>query len=316
MENLTASIQSDALSSILQAIRFKSTVFCRSDLTAPWGFSVDGKDIASFHIIVQGKCCLEVEGVKPIPISAGDLCILPHGHPHVMRDAPGSPVTRLEDLLVTNPLDAQGSFRHGGGGALSVLVCGGFEFENRSMNPLLHMLPPLLHIRGESGQAPTWLQFTLQSLGNEITASRPGAETVVARLADIIFIQAVRTHFAGPDFADQNWLTALKDPQISEALSLIYRQPEMPWTVNALARRVGMSRTAFSTKFSLLIGESPLRYVTRCRMNKALSYLRLSNATITQIAEQVGYDSEAAFSRAFKRHVGISPGAYRRGSKQ
>ena len=303
----------DALSEMLQSIRFRSTVMCRSELKAPWGFSVVGREFATFHIVLRGRCLVEVEGLEgQLALSEGDAVILARGNAHAVRDSAGSQVTRLEKLIAGSPLDAHGVLRTGGDGAETVLVCGGFHFEDADADPIRAALPPLLHVRGQGRGVGQWVRLTTQFLTEESDRGRPGAEVVVTRLADILFIEAIRSYLESPEASRLGIAVALRDARISAALAAIHRRPESGWDVETLARRAGMSRTAFAVRFNDLVGEPPLRYVARCRMRRAVALLRASTATLPQIAERVGYESEVSFSRAFRRHLGTSPAAYRR----
>jgi AraC-like DNA-binding protein len=302
----------DVLSDVLHSVRFRGTVMCRSELSAPWGFEVQGRDFASFHHVVRGHGCLEVEGIPGLrQLAPGDLVILPHGNAHIVRDAPGSPSDRLERLIAGGGLDPLGNLRAGGGGAETVLVCGGFHFDDRRFNPLLTALPPVLHLRG-AHRGSAWLRTALAILERESCSGRPGSETVVSRLADVVFIEAVRTYFQSTEARREGMGAALSDPRIGAALAAVHRRPEAAWDLGALARTAGMSRTAFALRFRSLIGETPLRYVTARRMEKAQALLRESTATISQIAESVGYETEVGFHRAFKRHFLVAPARFRR----
>ena len=312
MENLAGSIGRDDLSAMLQAVRFRGAVFCRSELSAPWGFSVSGRDSASFHIVTRGSCWLDIDRVDGcFSLSEGDLVILPAGHAHTVRDSPSSPATRLEELIAGGGIDPRGTVCTGGGGASTVLVCGGFHYEDRAANPIMASLPPVIHLRAHNRAVDNWLRLTLAFLSEEAEAGRPGAETVVTRLADLLFIEVLRTHFSARGMSRLALSAALRDPRISTALVSIQRQPEARWAVGGLARQVAMSRTAFANRFKALVGESPFSYVTRCRMNKAATVLRSSDATIAHVADRVGYESEASLSRAFKRWFRDSPAAFR-----
>ena len=313
MKNLAGSPRRDELSDVLQAVRFRRAIFCRSELTAPWGFSVLGRDFATFHLVTRGKCCLDVDGVDgQVWLSAGDLVILPLGNAHVVRDSPSSFATRLEELIAAGSTKDYGTVRSGGGGKPTTLVCGGFQFDDYGTNPVRAGLPPVIHLRGHTRGVETWVRMALSFLAKETNSDRPGTDTVVNRLADILFIEAIRTYVSAPDVRKLRPAVALRDPRIGTALLAIHRQPEGDWGVATLAKHVSMSRTAFATRFSELVGESPYSYVTRCRMNKAVNLLLSTNATIAQIAQRVGYDSEVGFGRAFKRYVGTSPAAHRR----
>jgi len=312
MKNLTGSIRRDELSEVLQAVRFRGVVFCRSELSAPWGFSVLGREFASFHIVTRGSCCLDVDGIDDrFWLSEGDIVILPAGHAHTVRDSPSSPATRLEELVAGGGIDARGTLRTGGGGAGTVLVCGGFHWEDGATGPIVASLPPIIHLQGRTRGVDTWLRLTLAFLAEEAEAGRPGAEIAMTRLADLLFIEVLRTYFSAPGTPRQGLAAALRDPRIGAAIVSIQRQPERHWKVGSLARQVAMSRTAFATRFKALVGESPFSYVARCRMSKATRVLRSSDATIAEVAERAGYDSEASFCRAFRRWLGTSPAVFR-----
>lgn len=305
----------DVLTDVLESVHLQSRVFCRSELTAPWGFRVQRSTFASFHVVLRGSCWLDVEGVdQPIAISGGDLVVLPRGGAHAVRDAKKSAAPPLEDIIAKNRTESTcggcATLSYGGGGAATTLVCGVFEFDRREANPLFKVLPPVIHIRSEGGEATRWLEATLQLVANEVASASPGGEAIVSRLADVIFIKAVRAHFASLRGGDQGWLRALTEPRIGEAIAMVHRAPAAPWTVAELAAKVGMSRSAFALRFTELVGEPPLQYVTRWRIEKATNHLREGRG-IAEIASMVGYDSEAAFSKAFKRWTGSAPGVYR-----
>ena len=313
MRSVTAHVRRDSLSDALQAARFRSTILCRSELAAPWGFSVARRDFAAFHVVLRGRCVLEVDSVTARTwLSAGDLVILPHGNAHAVRDAPGSRIVRLEDLVMDAESDDRGIVRAGGRGSTTFLVCGGFRFEERTSNPLLAALPPVIYLRGRSPGVDAWLRTTFEFLARESLTYRPGGESVITRLADILFIEALRAYFTSPEAEKTGLAVALKDARIGAALASIHERPEANWDINTLARRVGMSRTAFAVQFAKFVGEPPRHYVLRCRMNKAADLLRTSTATIPQIGERTGYNTESSFSRAFKRVFGRTPAGYRR----
>src|SRR5262249_51172199 len=244
-------------------------------------------------------------------LSRGDLVILPAGNAHTLRDSPASPSTRLEDLVSRAGFDSRGTLRTGGGGDRTVLVCGGFQFEDRASDPIVASLPPAIHRRAGTHAGGSWLWLTLAFLAEEAEAGRPGADAAVTRLADLLFIEVLRVYFSAPGRAKRGLAAALRDPHIAEALVAIQHEPECAWDLAKLAKQASMSRTSFVVRFKALVGESPISYVTRCRINKASRLLRSGDSTIAQVAEYVGYDSEASFSRAFKRWTGTAPGAYR-----
>jgi len=307
----------DVLTDVLETVRVGAACYGRVEAAAPWGIGVAAdEENAKFHVVLSGECWLDVEGQEPIHLSGGDLVALPHGHAHALRDVPGSSIRPLADLI-TSPSTGkcQSSIVTGGDGASATLVTGSFHFEDRRNNPLLSVLPPVIVLPGELSRNVHWLEPTLKFIACEAASARPGAQTVVSRLADVLFIQIVRGYLATLPPGASGWLGALADAQIGGALGLIHQSPELDWTVQSLAAKVAMSRSAFASRFARLVGEPPLAYVTRWRMQKAAGLLRQSSATLADIAERVGYDSEAAFSKAFKRAVGSAPGAYRRAAK-
>jgi len=315
METLTH-FQEDVLGDVLQSIHLHSTLYCRAKMGAPWGFRVSGRGVASFHIVTGGSCWLTVEGMEePVLLTEGDLVILPHGNAHTMTDHPKSQVTLLEDLKPKQPVEKDGIFYSMGQGAVTTLVCGGLELEDYSTNPLYSILPAFIHMRNKDEYSIPWLRAIVELVRVEASVNRMEAETVITRLSELLFIQAVRAYIRTIGDGNAGWLGALKDPQIGQALALIQHQPGEPWTVESLACRVSLSRSAFSAKFRQLVGEPPMQYITRVRLTKAAASLRTHPATLVEVATSVGYESEVAFSKAFKRYFGMAPGAYRQGRK-
>jgi len=306
----------DSLADLLQAVHVAATLFCRAEMRAPWGFSVEGRDMIAFHLVISGRCCLELPGVDGLRwIEQGDLVLLPHGDSHVVRDAPRSKVETLERLVAARPPEERFHFRHGTTGPATTLICGGLALQGRPANPLVELMPRVMHLQAGRPLRENWLGFAMDMLAAETASARPGAQAVGSRLAEILFIEALRTWFAGQGIPGSGAAPALRDTQILTAVSLIHAHPEADWKVGTLARKVGMSRTAFAVRFSIVVGESPLHYVTRCRIGQAIEYLRSGSANLAEIAGLVGYASEAAFSRAFKRHVGLPPGIFRKENK-
>jgi AraC-like DNA-binding protein len=313
MKNLTTFRPEDVITDVFNSVSFKSVLFCRSELRAPWAFSVAAHGMAGFHIVTRGTCWLRVGRDKEVTkLAEGDVVILTRGDVHSVSDHPKTAPTRLDILLAEQPVDETHTFRCGGSGAVTELVCGGFLINDGKLNPLLAMLPRVIHTRGSNGDAAPYLQLTLKYIAEELKANRPGVESVVTRLSDILFIQAVRTFFGTVEGQQVGWLRGLKDPQIGLAIHMIHSKPESSWTVQSLGARVGMSRSSFAERFQTLVGESPLRYLTRWRLNQAAVELRATTAKLPEIAKRAGYESEFAFSRAFKRAAGVSPGAYRK----
>jgi AraC-like DNA-binding protein len=280
-------------------------------MSAPWGFGVQAHGDPAFHVVTEGRCWLEADGEPDqIPLAAGDLALLATGIRHWVRDEPATPVTELEEILSATPIGQHRRLRYGGSGPVTGLLCGGFAAEGGAAHPVLRALPPVVVIRGASGRPVPWLSATLGLLRAETAAEAPGAEEVVARLADVLLTQALRAALNQLRSSGGPGLLALGDPQIASAIELIHGRPEYGWTVGELASKVALSRSAFSARFRKLVGESPLRYLARTRLTHAAMLLR-TDASLAQIAARAGYGTEFSFSKAFKRTFGISPGAYR-----
>jgi AraC-like DNA-binding protein len=312
--NITTDAWREALiDNLLRSIRFRSSAYYRPELRAPWGFSIDDRG-PTFHIVSEGKCWIEVKGVaKPVQLSAGDFVVIPRRDLHVIRDSPTTPVVDFFDFLKGRSPDKQGAFSAGGEGSVARLVCGGMQSENGVTDPLLAVLPPLIHFKGGGGDAAPGLRVTVSHIFEELGSGRSGSAALVTRLADILFMQAVRAYLdENIETAESGWLAALRDQQIGRALVLLHDKPHQPWTVAELADRVALSRSAFADKFTKLVGEAPLRYLTRLRLNAAAARLRSCNDKLSVIADAAVYESVPAFAKAFKRHLGVTPGEYRR----
>jgi AraC-like DNA-binding protein len=312
VELLLGAGDGDAVSEVLRSVRVRSTIWCRSELRAPWGFGTDAHGTAAFHVVTAGRCWLQVEGhVAQRQLAAGDLVVLPTGRRHWLRDDPATPAPALERLLASYPLDEHRRLHAGGQGRRTTLLCGGFALESGDAHPLLATLPAVIHIRGVRGRPLPWVAATLRLLGTETGAATPGSEAVVSRLADALLTQALRVALAELDAADGARVRALRDPHVANAVRLIHGQPQRPWTVGELAAEVALSRSAFTARFRRLVGEPPMRYLIRARLAHAAGLLRTTEVGLAEIARRTGYQSEFSFSRAFKRAFGIAPGGYR-----
>jgi AraC-like DNA-binding protein len=300
------------LDDVLNMVEARTTVFVTTVFAAPWGLTIAADGRTFFHIVTRGEGWLEVEDTpEPMRLRAGDFVILPHGTRHVLRDDPMTPAPTLEAVLASRPPGPDRRLRWGGDGAVTTMVCGEFCFPDRATDPLLLALPSCIRIAGYDGRAVPWLQATLNWLVEEQDSVQPGQRALVERLTDILFIQGVRAAFHTEEPRRLGWLGGLKDPEIARALACIHREPAKAWEVASLARCARMSRSAFAARFTDLVGESPIRYLTRWRMSRAATLLRSSEASLAEVAASVGYASEVAFGKAFKRGTGLAPGAYR-----
>jgi AraC-like DNA-binding protein len=303
----------DPLGEALHFLRVTGSFYCRSELTAPWGLTMPSwPDCMWFHVVTAGRCELEVDGAGPRVLQAGEVALVPHGQGHALRSEAGAIAPEVMSLE-HEFRNRYAILRHGGGGAGTTLVCGAVRLDHPAAHHILPLLPEVLHVEPGGGPQAEWMQSTLRLIAAEAASLRPGGEAVITRLSDILVIQTLRGWIEHDPAAQRGWLGALRDRQIGRAISLIHREPARDWTVAALAGELAMSRSAFSARFTELVEEPAIRYVTRWRMQVARSWLTEDGATVGEVAGRLGYQSEAAFSRAFKRTVGVSPGALTRG---
>lgn len=306
----------DPLGEALHALRMGGAFYCRSELSEPWGLALPPMfGCLWFHVVLTGQCRLEVEGAADRLLRPGEIALVPHGEGHRLRSDGGVPAPSIHDLRRELVSDRYEVLRHGGGGAPTTLICGAVSFDHPAAHSLVRVLPRIMHVEAMGPLQGEWIQSTLRLMAAEARELRPGGETVITRLSDILIIQAIRSWIETDPAAQTGWLGALQDRQIGRALALIHRHPARAWTVAALADEVAMSRSAFAARFTELVDEPAMRYVTRWRMQVALDWLTGDDVVVSEVTFRLGYQSEAAFSRAFKRSVGTSPGSVRRRGK-
>lgn len=305
----------DCLSDVLNNIRFQGTVYCLAEFSAPWGLRLDPREgHVSFFLPVRGSCVVTFDGMpKPFTLAGGELILSPRGAGCTLQDSVNSAVIPIQEAVGLPP-PRGAALKYGGGGAVTSMVMGCFTLEAFGKNPLLASLPGAIYLDSSQLQSEPWLEATTRLMTAEAASSRPGSDILVGRLADILFIQTIRAFMSQLKGCPESggWLKALSDPNIGAALCLIHEQSEAPWTVQTLATAVGMSRTSFATKFTSLVSETPIDYLTSWRMQKALRLMSGGQDNMATLASAVGYSSEAAFSKAFKRELGESPGGLRR----
>jgi AraC family transcriptional regulator, alkane utilization regulator len=306
----------DRVSDALRSLRVQSTVFCLSHLRAPWSFHVEGGAAAKFHLLLAGRAWLAVDGQEPVALECGDVALLPRGIAHTVSDERGRDAIPLERILAERPPTAESQLYYGGSGSLTRLLCGGFTLaadEPASIRPLL---PDVIHMSASDIRSASWLEPVLTSLDAEASAGRAGATAIVARLADVFLAEVLRFWLTDHDHADQAFIDALTDEPIRFALQILGERPAESWTLESLAAEVGMSRTILVTRFRSVVGDAPMRYLTRIRLSTAAAYLASSDLTLYEIARRSGYEDEGTLSRAFKREFGVAPGAYRSASRR
>lgn len=312
----------DPLSEVLRSVRLKGGVFLDARFTAPW--CVHSKVVAddckpilhnpaqmiSYHYVTEGQMLIAVAGDDPICVEAGEIVLLPRNDPHIVASDRNLPALNARDLIQPAPDGGLARVTHGGGGAPSRLICG-FLGSDEGYNPLIATLPAIIKIDVRAAAARGLIEASLEYAAKEVAAGCVGSPAELAQLSELLFVEAVR-HYAStlPEDAG-GWLKGLKDPQMGQALALIHADITTHWTVANLAKAVAMSRSAFMTRFTSLIGLPPIKYLTTHRLNAAKTLLAETSKTVAQVAFSVGYESEDAFSRAFKREFGASPAHWR-----
>jgi AraC-like DNA-binding protein len=298
----------DGLSTLLRDVTVRSVVYCLSDFAAPWGFSVERSAVAKFHVLLHGAAALTVGDAAPVPLAAGDLVVLPHGDGHMIADQPGSPVRDLDAILAEHPVDEAGRLSYGGDGSRATLLCGGFDLDPALPDELAEFLPPVLTVDASTGMV-RWLDPLFALLEQETRAAAPGAAAIFAKLADVFVSQALRSYLAA---AGDLTPPVAADPGIARIVKMLRGRPEARWSVDAMARSAGMSRTSFTGRFRATTGEPPMTYLTELRLRRAAGYLSTTTKSVREIAHLTGYGNEASFSKAFSRLFGRPPGEYRR----
>jgi AraC-like DNA-binding protein len=300
----------DALSAVLQDLRLVGASYCRTELRAPWGLEIPPDEGAVLHVVVEGGGWIHTSSEPPRWLGEGDVVLLPQGIGHRLRDAPGSATRAVRDVARERTGETTFELRAGGGGPQTLLVCCGIAFEASALHPLLRLMPEVLHLP-HGGTDDPMLTTLLDTMASEVRARRVGAATVMARLADIIVTCVVRAWVEAQADATTGWLAAIRDPQIGRALAAFHRSPQGDWSVESLGAAAGLSRSQFSERFTSSLGVAPARYVASWRMHLATRWLAHERISIGEVAARLGYDSEPAFSRAFKRIVGKPPGELR-----
>ena len=319
----------DALSEMLKAVRLTSGIFLEVEFTAPWCIdSTPGeKDVGRYlpnveqlsiyHLVTEGRCKAKLLGSGPsIELEAGDLILFPHRDAHLMGSDLHLAPLLAGALVVPSPGGGPGQIRHGGGGARTRFICGYMACDKRTCKPLLQALPRMLKVSLRDSPTAAWIESALKRAAFETHAPSAGGDVVLARLAELLFVEGLREYVRALPASQQGWLAGLRDPYVGRALALLHADPARTWTVETLAQESAISRSALADRFVSLIGEPPMQYLTGWRMALAAQALSTGNDAVGRIAERVGYESEAAFNRAFKREFGTPPAAWRRAARE
>jgi AraC-like DNA-binding protein len=313
----------DALSETLRVVRLVGAIFVNAKFTAPWCYQSQRADsvapllepnaerLVIFHLITEGECYVEMDDGAPVKLTAGDAVIFPQGDAHLMSSAPGLTPTRgarLDAVLARRPRQ----LAYGGGGATTRLLCGYMACDARLAQMLLTGLPSLVRTNVRGSNAGVWLEASVRYALAEARSPRPGGAGVLAKLAEVLFIEVLRLYMNEVHEGGTGWLAGVSDRIVGAALNSLHKDPARAWTLEELARAAGTSRSVLAERFQQLVGSSPMQYLTQWRMMLAANLLRNSSAPLARIAEGVGYQTDTAFIRAFRREFGSPPATWRR----
>jgi AraC-like DNA-binding protein len=317
----------DALSEVLRVVRLNSAVFFNARFTAPWCFSSPAaasvmqtlhpgaEQLVVFHLLTEGSCHVEVEGQPPVLLNAGDVIIFPQGHAHLMASTPGVQPAAPADLtaiLRRRPRMLQ----YGGGGEPTRFICGYLVCDPRLCRSIFLALPPVVVVSLRVNGQMNWLEQSIRYAVAEAASPRPGGEGVLGKLSEVLFVEALRSYIAQLPPEQTGWLAGLRDRVVGKALALMHERPAEPWTLESLAKEAATSRSVLAERFSHFVAQSPMSYLTRWRLALASNLLRSSSMDLSRIAQEVGYGTDTAFSRAFRREFGMPPAAWRRQAQQ
>jgi len=314
----------DSLSDVLKVLRLSGAIFLDAEFTAPWCVTSSshqptssalggGEHIVFFHWLIAGRCHARLRsGGETFDLHAGDLLLMPNDDEHLMGSHLGIDSIEAASLVDASSGKPLMQIRHGGGGEATRFVCGFLSCDKRLCRPVLEALPGMLRVPFGDDPTATWFRTLLQVGAEETSAHRPGSEGILTKLSELLFMEAIRRYGETMPADRKGWLAGLKDRYVGRTLTLMHQAPDKPWTVDTLAETVGLSRSALAQRFTDLLGQPPMQYLTRWRLTVAAQRLRNHDVGLATIAEQVGYESEAAFNRAFKREFGMPPATWLR----
>lgn len=319
----------DALSEVLKAVRLTSGIFLEAEFSAPWCIDTspskdrvarllpDAELVVMYHLVTDGRCRARIPGPErlTLDLEAGDLLMFPHGDRHVLgSDVQLSPLETWQ-VVKSTPEGGLARIGYGGGGARTRFLCGFMACDLRTCKPLVGALPRMLRVSLRDSPAASWIEATLRRGASETHAPSAGGEVVLGRLSELLFVEGIREYVRSLPASQHGWLAGLRDPHVGRALALLHAEPARAWEVESLAQETGLSRSALADRFVALLGEPPMQYLTGWRMALAAQALSTSHDAVARVAERVGYESEAAFNRAFKREFGTPPAAWRRAAR-
>jgi len=317
----------DVLSEVLKLIQLRGAIFLNAEFSSPWGFhsppsceltpqlSPGAGKIVIYHLLTEGRGYVSIDSKQPVLLEAGDLVIFPHGNSHVLGNGkdikPIDSGKEMERVLSQKLRLIQG----GGGGDVTRFVCGYLSFESQLSDVILGCLPPLMKVNIRSDERGRWLEHSIKFAVSEVASTHPGGDAVLARLSEVLFVETLRRYIDQLPKEQTGWLSGVSDSEVGRALALMHQDPANEWTIAELAKQVGTSRSVLAERFRHYLGEPPMTYLMRWRLMLATRMLTSSNASVAEIAAEVGYESEPAFNRAFKREFGLPPARFRNESR-
>jgi AraC family transcriptional regulator, alkane utilization regulator len=317
----------DVLSDVLQAIRLEGALFFTGEFQEPWCVEIlkgaelahvlkpGAPNLAICHTVLEGRCWVQLEDGRRLALEAGDTVVVPHGSSHIVGSGMHHAPVSADDLVkVVSP--NMRTVRYGGGGDLTRVVCGWFAYEDDIPHPLLGSLPTVFVAPLSRRPAAEWIGQSIRYVTSETAIEAPGTSAVATRVAETLFIESLRGYIEQLPEIERGWLAGLRDPQVGKCLALMHEDPSRNWSVDALAEAVHSSRSVVAQRFNELVGTPPIQYLIRWRMAKAAHLLRSGRQPLNRIAEAIGYESEAAFCRAFKKEFGVTPGKWRSGDAE
>lgn len=317
----------DVLSEVLKVVKLQGAMFYNGEFSAPWSLrSPHSRAIAPYvatgaghvivhHLLTEGRASVRLEDGERVSLGAGEIVVFPHGNPHIIENGPTTRTTDLSQELERIFCHGLALWRLGGGGELTRFVCGYMACEPRLSQVFLSGLPPLFKVSIRDDASGRWLEDSIRFSVNQADTPRPGGEAVLAKLSEVLFVETLRGYIANLPPEQTGWLAGARDAEVGKTLALIHRNPAHPWTLAALAKEVGVSRSVLAERFRYYLNEPPMAYLTRWRLQLGGQMLSSTSYTVAQIAAEVGYESEAAFNRAFKREFTIPPARFRSQSR-
>jgi AraC-like DNA-binding protein len=314
----------DALSEILREAHLTGGVFFHADFFEPWCVAArlspehcspilrPAAHLIPYHYVVEGTIDVRVDGQEAVTLRAGEVLLLPGNDLHVLGSDTALPPVPASEIIRPSPSGDLTSIRYGGAGSKARMICGFLASSGYDCSPILSTLPRALTLDIEQGEGADWIRSTFAYAADKVGAGRPGSEAILTKLSELLFVEAIRRHVESLPADETGWLAGLRDPYVARTLALLHRECARDWSLDEIGRAVGLSRSALADRFNRLVGLPPMHYLARCRMQLAAHRLRSSQASLAQIADGVGYESEAAFSRAFKKSFGTAPATWRR----